>query len=99
MQPDLFVNDWAGVFQLLTSRPLSCSATVSSGNAMGNMMQQVESELQYRCGSVSGSDMGSSTVAAMQRMEGSRPSISSAETNAKIRQYFSVAALREHTPC
>ena len=50
-------NSWAGVLQLLTSQQLSCSATISNGNAMGNMMQQFERELQYRCGS----DMGSST--------------------------------------
>ena len=61
MQPNLSVNDWAGVLQLLTSRQLSCSATVSIGSAMVSMMQQVERELQYRCGSVSGSGMGSST--------------------------------------
>ena len=61
MQADLSINDLAGVFQLLTSRQLSCSATVSSGSAMGNMMQQVERELQYRCGNVSGSEMGRST--------------------------------------
>ena len=52
-------NSWAKVFRLLTSRPLSCSATVSSGSAMGKMMQQFERELQYRCGSCIG--MGSST--------------------------------------
>ena len=54
-------NSWEEVFWLLTSRQLSCSAAVSSGNTMGNMMQQFEREVQYRCGSVSGSGMGSST--------------------------------------
>ena len=49
------------VLQLLTSRQLSCSAAISSGSAMGSTMQQFERELQYICGSVSGSDMGSST--------------------------------------
>ena len=46
---------------MLTSRQLRCSAAIISGSAMGNMMQQVERELQYICGSVSGSGMGSST--------------------------------------
>ena len=82
---NLFVSDWVVVLQLLTSQQLSCSAAVSSGSVMGSMMQQIERELQYRCGSVSGSDMGSSTVAAAQWMEGRRPSISIAETNVKIR--------------
>ena len=50
-------GDWVVVLQLLTSQQLSCSAIVSSGSAMGSMMQQFERELQYRCGS----DMSSST--------------------------------------
>lgn len=48
-------------FQLLTSQLLSCSAAVSCGSAMGNMMQHFERELQYRCSSDSGKVMGSST--------------------------------------
>ena len=55
-------NSWAEFFQLLTSQQLSCSAAISSGSAMGSMMQQFERELQYRCGSVSDSGMGSSAV-------------------------------------
>lgn len=39
----------------------SCSATVSSGSAMGSMMQHIERELQYKCSSDNGSVMGSST--------------------------------------
>ena len=54
-------NILARFLQLLTSRQLSCNAVVSNGSAMGSMMQQFERELQYRCGSVSGSGMGSST--------------------------------------
>ena len=46
---------------MLTSQQLSCSAAISSGSAMGNLMQQFARELQYRCGSVSGSGIGSST--------------------------------------
>ena len=42
----------------------SCIATISSDSAMGNMMQHIERELQYRCNNDSGSVMGSSTVAA-----------------------------------
>ena len=80
---DLSVSVWVIVPQLLTSQQLSCSATISSASAMGNMMQQIEREMQYRCGSVSGSDMGINTVAAVQWMEGSRPSTSSAETDAE----------------
>ena len=49
------------VLQLISSQQLSCSAAVSSASAIGNMMQQLERELQYKCGSVSDSDMGSST--------------------------------------
>ena len=60
-QLDLSIKQLGRVFQLLTSQQLSCSATVSSGSAMGSMMQQFERELQYRCGSVSGSGMGNST--------------------------------------
>ena len=33
---------------------------VRSGGAMGSMMQQFEREMKYRCGSVIGTDMGSS---------------------------------------
>ena len=50
--------------QLLTSQQLSCSATVSSGSAMGSMMQHVERELQYRCSSGSDSVMGNNTVSS-----------------------------------
>ena len=57
---DLFVKHLGRVIQLLTSQQLSCSAAVSSGSAMGSMMQQFERELQYRCSSVSGNGMGSS---------------------------------------
>ena len=57
----LSVKQLGRVFQLLTSQQPSCSAAVSSGSVMGSMMQQFERELQYICGSVSGSDMGSST--------------------------------------
>ena len=81
---DLSINDWARVLQLLTSQQMSCSAVVSSGSAMGIMMQQFERELQYRCGSVSGSDMGSSTESNSAVMEGSRPSINNTKTNTKI---------------
>ena len=42
---DLSVRNWMMVLQLLTSQQLSCSATVSSGSVMGNMMQQFEKEL------------------------------------------------------
>jgi len=48
-------------FQLLTSQQLSCSATISSGSAMGSMMQYFERELQYRCSNDNGRVMGSST--------------------------------------
>ena len=58
---DLSVKQLGRVIQLLTSQQLSRSATISSGSAMGSMMQQFERELQYRCVSVSGSGMGSST--------------------------------------
>lgn len=61
MQPDLSVNDWTRVLQSLTSQHLSCSAVVSSGSAKGIMMQQFEREVHYRCSTVSGRDMGSST--------------------------------------
>ena len=54
-------NSWAEFFQLLTSQQLSWSAVVSSGSAMASMMQQFERGLQYRCGSVNGSGMGSNT--------------------------------------
>ena len=56
-QLDLSVKQLGRVFQLLTSQQLSCNAAVSSGSAMGSMMQQFERELQYKCGS----DMGNST--------------------------------------
>ena len=52
---DLSISVWAGVLQLLTSQQLSCSV------AIGSTMQQFEREVQYRCGSVSVSGMGSST--------------------------------------
>ena len=41
---DQDVSVWVK-FQLLTSQQLSCIATVSSGSAMGNMMQHFEREL------------------------------------------------------
>ena len=69
----------------LTSQQLSCSAPVSSASAISIMMQQSERELQYRCGSVSGNDMGSSTEsnsavdggqqAKHQRWKGPMPNI------------------------
>ena len=40
----------------------SFNATVSSGSAMGSMMQHIERELQYRCSSDSGSVMGKNVV-------------------------------------
>ena len=52
--------------KLFTSQQLSYSATVSSGSDMGSMMQQVERELQYKCGS----DMGSSTESSSAVDEG-----------------------------
>ena len=47
-QFDLFVKQLGRVFQLFTSQQLSCSAAISSGSAMGSMMQQIERELQDR---------------------------------------------------
>ena len=58
---DLSVKQLGRVFQLLNSQQLSFNAAVSNGSAMGNVMQQFERELQYKCGNVSGSGMGSST--------------------------------------
>ena len=55
------VKQLGRVFQLLTSQQLSYNAAGSNDSAMGSMMQQLERELQYRCGSVSGSGMGNST--------------------------------------
>ena len=69
-QLDLFVKQLGKVFQLLTSQQLSCSAAVSSGSAMGSMMQQFERELQYRCGGVSA--MGSNTESSNAEDEGQR---------------------------
>ena len=81
---DLSVSGWVEVLQLLTSQQLSCSAIVKSGNARGSMMRQFERELQYRCGSDYGKVMGSSTESSNSTlMEGSRPSISNAETDAR----------------
>jgi len=57
-------------FQLLTSHQLSCSAAVSSGSAMGTMMQHIEREMQYRCSSESGSVTGSSTGCSSAMDEG-----------------------------
>ena len=62
---ELSVSIWAGVLQLLTSQQLSFSATVISGSAMGSMMQQFEREMQYRCGCVINSDMGSNTESSI----------------------------------
>ena len=82
-QIDLSVSDKAVVLQSLTSQQLSCSAAISSGSAMGSMMQQFERELQYRCGSDCGRVMGSSTQrSSSTMMKGNRPSIS-AETDAR----------------
>ena len=61
-QLEFVVKQLGRVFQLLTTQQLSCSVAVSSDNAMGNMMHQFERELQYICGSVSDSGMGSSAV-------------------------------------
>ena len=47
---------------MLTARQLNCSATVSSGSAMGSMMQQFERELQYICGSGMGNGTKSSSA-------------------------------------
>ena len=47
---------------MLTSQQLSYSAAVSSGSAMGSMMQQVERELQYKCGGGMGSSTESSSA-------------------------------------
>ena len=44
-QNDLYISILGDVLQLLTSQQLSCSATVSSGSALGSMMQQFEREL------------------------------------------------------
>ena len=66
-------GDWVVVLQLLTSQQLSCNAAVSSGGAMGSMMQQFEREMQYRCGSVIGSDMGSNTESSIT-MDGGQQS-------------------------
>lgn len=40
---------------------MSCSAAVSSGSAMGNMMHHVEREMQYRRSSGYDSVMGNNT--------------------------------------
>ena len=63
----------------LNSQQLSCSAAVSSGSAMGSMMQHIENELQYRCSSDSGSVMGSSTEGNSAVDEGQQPEINNAE--------------------
>ena len=98
-KPNSTVKQLGRVFQFLTSQQLSCSAAVSTGNAMGSMMQQFERELQYRCGSVSGSGMGNSTE-SNSAMDGGQQT--------KHRQHgiqlqnlvvHSVYALLEHTSC
>ena len=99
MQPDLSVNDWARVFQLLTSQQLSCSATVSSGTAMGNMMQQFERELQYRCSGVSGSDMGSSTESNSAVDGGQQAKHQQRKDQCQDLAIHGVDVLLEHSPC
>ena len=59
---DLSVKQLGRVIQLLTSQQLSCSAAVSSGSAIGSMMQQIERELQHRCGSGMGNITESSSA-------------------------------------
>ena len=92
-------NSWAKVFQLLTSRQLSCNAVVSSGSAMGNMMQQVERELQYKCGSVSGSGMGSSIESSSAVDGGQQAKHQQHRIHLQYLVVHGVDTLLEHTPC
>ena len=92
-------NIWAKVFQLLTSQQLSCSAAVSSGSAMGSMMQQVERELQYRCGNVSGSDMSSSTESSSAVDGGQQAKHQQHREQLQNLVVHGVDALLEHTLC
>ena len=95
MQPDLSVNNWAGVFQLLTSRQLSCSAAVSSGSAMGSMMQQVQMELQY----ISDSGMGSNTESSSAVDGGQQAKHQQQKIQLQDLVVHGVYALLEHTSC
>ena len=88
-------NSWAEFLQFLTSQQLNCSAAVSSGSAMGNMMQQFERGLQYRCGSVSGSGMGSSTESSNVVDGGQQAK----HQHHRIQLMHGVNALLEHTLC
>ena len=85
---DLSIKQLGRVFHLLTSRQLSCSATVSSGSAIGSMMQQFERELQYNMAVSVAVTWEAVQKALVQWMEGSKQSINNTETNSKILQYM-----------
>ena len=84
---------------MLTSRQLSCSAAVSSGSAMGNMMQQFERELKYKCGSVSGSGMGSKTESNNAVDGGQQAKHQQLRNQHQYLTVHGVDVLLEHTPC
>ena len=96
---DLSVKHLGRVFQFLTSQRLSCSAAVSSGSAMGSMMQPVERALQYRCGSVSGSDMGNSTEKSNVVDGGQQAKHQKHKIQLQDLVVHGVDALLEHTLC
>ena len=84
---------------MLTSRQLSCSVAVNSGSAMGNMIQQFERELQYRCGSVSGSDMGSNTESSSAVDGGQQAKHRQHRDQCQDLVIHGVDVLLEHTSC
>ena len=84
---------------MLNSQQLSCNATVSSGSAMGNMMQQVERELHYRCGSVSGSDMGNNIESSSAVDGGQHAKHQQHRNQFQDLAIHGVDVLLEHTLC
>ena len=72
-------NSWAEFFQLLTSQQLSCSAAVSSGSAMGSMMQHMRGSCSTDEAMTSGSVMGKNIEGNRVVDEWQQQSISSAE--------------------
>ena len=66
---------------------------------MGSMMQQVERELLYRCGNVSGSGMGNNTKSSSAVDGGQQAKHQQHKIQLQNRVMHGVNALLEHTPC
>ena len=66
---------------------------------MGSMMQQVERELQYKCGSVSDSGMGSSAVDGGQQAKHQQHRIQLQDLVVHGVDAFLKYTFLEHTPC